>query len=49
MKYKWWFNISGYEIKVKRDKDGGGSEGWITEFVKRGVISKRLKDFETIQ
>ena len=39
------FDMSGYEIRAKRDRDGMG--GGIIEHVRRGVICKRLKDFET--
>ena len=39
------FDMSGYEIRARRDRDGMG-EG-IIEYVRRGVICKRLKDFET--
>ena len=43
------FDMSGYEIRAKRDRDGMGrrGEGGIIEHVRRGVICKRLKDFET--
>ena len=38
------FSLSNYEIRARRDryKNGGG----LTEFVKKGVISKRLKNSE---
>ena len=39
------FDMSGYEIRARRDRDGMG--GGIMEYVRRGVICKRLKDFET--
>ena len=39
------FDMSGYEIRARRDRDGIG--GGIIEYVRRGVICKRLKDFET--
>ena len=39
------FDMSGYEIRARRDRDGMG--GGIIEYVRRGVICKRLKDFET--
>ena len=38
-------DMSGYEIRARRDRDGMG--GGIIEYVRRGVICKRLKDFET--
>ena len=38
------FDMSGYEIRARRGRDGVG--GGIIEYV-RGVICKRLKDFET--
>ena len=40
--------MSGYEIRARRDRDGigGGGEG-ITEYVRRGVVSKSLKYSET--
>ena len=37
--------MSGYEIRARRNRDGMG--GGIMEYVRRGVICKRLKDFET--
>ena len=39
------FSIPDYEITARRDrhKNGGG----LTEFVKKGLICKRLKNFET--
>ena len=39
------FDMSGYEIRAKRDRDI--MEGGIIEYVRRGIIYKRLKDFET--
>ena len=39
------FDMSGYEIRAKRDRDGVG--GGIMEYVRMGEICKRLKDFET--
>ena len=39
------FDMSGYEIRAKRDTDA--MEGGIIEYVRRGIICKRLKDFET--
>ena len=39
------FDMSGYEIRARRDRDG--MRGGIIEYVRRGVICKRLKDFET--
>ena len=40
------FAIENYEIKGRRDRDGHG--GGLIEFVKRGVIYKRVKQFETL-
>ena len=37
--------MSGYEIRARRDRDGMG--GGITEYVRRGVVSKSLKYSET--
>ena len=39
------FSIPDYEVKARRDrhKNGGG----LIEFVKKGLICKRLKNFET--
>ena len=38
-------DMSGYEIRARRDRNGMG--GGIIEYVRREVICKRLKDFET--
>ena len=38
------FNLDGYEIRVRRDRDKNGS-GLIV-FAKRGIISKRISDLE---
>ena len=43
------FDMSGYETRARRDRDGmGGGEGGIIEYVRRGLICKRLKDFEKL-
>ena len=39
------FHIGDYEIRNRRDTDKSG--GGLTEFVKKGIITKRLKDLET--
>ena len=39
------FNISNYEIRNRRDKDRNGGE--LIESVRKGFITKRLKDYET--
>ena len=39
------FHIGDYEIRNRRD--GNKSGGGLTEFVKKGIITKRLKDIET--
>ena len=39
------FNISNYEIRNQRDRDKNG--GGLIEFVRKGFITKRLKDYET--
>ena len=39
------FNISNYEIRNRRDRDKNG--GGLIEFVRKGFITKRLKDYET--
>ena len=39
------FNISNYEIRNRRDRDK--NDGGLIEFVRRCVITKRLKDYET--
>ena len=39
------FHIGDYEIRNRRDKDKGGC--WVNEFVKNGIITKRLRDLET--
>ena len=39
------FNINDYEIRARRDRDKYG--GGLIEFIKRGVICKRLKELET--
>ena len=40
------FAIENYEIRARRDKDGPG--GGLIEFVKRSIICKRVKQFETV-
>ena len=40
------FQISNYEIRARRDRDKYG--GGLTEFVKKGLICKRLKTLETV-
>ena len=39
------FNIEGYEIRARRDRDKFGGGGLI-EFVLRGIICKRLRDYK---
>ena len=39
------FNISKYEIRNRRDRNKNG--GGLIEFVRKGFITKRLKDYET--
>ena len=39
------FNISNYEIRNGRDRDKNG--GGLIKFVRKGFITKRLKDYET--
>ena len=39
------FNIEGYEVRARRDRDKNG--GGLIEFVKQGVICRRLKEYET--
>ena len=41
------FYIKEYEVRARRDRDKHG-DGLI-EFVKNGIISKRLKEYETKQ
>ena len=38
------FDVEGYEIRARRDRDKYG-EG-LTEFVRRGFICKRLREYE---
>ena len=38
------FNVEGYEIRARRDRDKFG--GGLIEFVQRGLICKRLRDYE---
>ena len=38
------FNLPNYEIRARRDRDKNG--GGLTEFVKKGLICKKLKIFE---
>ena len=40
------FQISGYEIRARRDRNKYG--GGLIEFVKKGLIWKRLKTFERL-
>ena len=40
------FNLSGYEIRARRDRDKRGSD--LIEFVSQGFISRRLKEYEPI-
>ena len=40
------FAIENYEIKGSGDRDG--HRGGLIEFVKRGIICKRVKQFETV-
>ena len=39
------FHIGNYEIRNRRDR--GKSEGGLIEIVKKGIITKRLKDLES--
>ena len=39
------FHIGDYKIRTRRDRDKSG--GGLTEFVEKGIITKRLKDIET--
>ena len=39
------FSIPDYEIRARRDRHESG--GGLIEFVKKGLICKRLKNFET--
>ena len=39
------FHIGDYEIRNRRDRDKSG--GGLIEFVKKGIITKRLKNLET--
>ena len=38
------FNLDGYELGARRDRDKNG--GGLIMFVKRGIICKRISDFE---
>ena len=38
------FNVEGYEIRARRDRDKYG--GGLIEFGRRGLICKRLRDYE---
>ena len=38
------FNVEGYEIRGRRDRNKFG--GGLIEFVRRGLICKRLRDYE---
>ena len=38
------FNVKGYEIRARRDRDKYG--GGLIEFVRRGLTCKRLRDYE---
>ena len=38
------FNVEGYEIRARRDRDKSGGD--LIEFVRRGLIRKRLRDYE---
>ena len=40
------FAIENYKIRARRDRDGHG--GGLIEFVKRGIICKSVKQFETV-
>ena len=40
------FAIENYEIRARRDRDGYG--GGLIEFVKRGIICKRIRPLETV-
>ena len=40
------FQISDYEIRARRDRNKYG--GGLIEFVKKGLICKRMKTFETV-
>ena len=39
------FHIDGYEVRARRDRDKHG--GGLIEFVKQGLICRRLKEYET--
>ena len=39
------FNISNYKIRNRRDRDKNG--GGLIEFVRKGFITRRLRDYET--
>ena len=39
------FHIGDYEIRNRRDRNKSG--GGLIEFVKKGIITKKLKDLET--
>ena len=41
------FYIKGYEVRARKDRDKHGDD--LIEFVKNGLISKRLKEYETKQ
>ena len=38
------FNLDGYEIRPRQDRDKNG--GGLIVFVRRGIICKRISDFE---
>ena len=38
------FNVEGYEIRARHDRDKYG--GGLIKFVRRGLICKRLRDYE---
>ena len=38
------FNVGGYEIRARRDRDKCG--GGLIEFARRGLICKRWRDYE---
>ena len=38
------FNLDGYEIRSRQDRDKNG--GGLIVFVRRGIICKRISDFE---
>ena len=40
------FAIENYKIRARRDRDGHG--GGLIEFIKRSIICKRVKQFETV-